>query len=121
MIDEPECDENLWFTMGSHCKGKHYLLRNAHTFVGRIDAWCPKKKVIFRIFKSEIDECSVEAKYWVQGFLAGNEPEAPRDEHGNLLEWDDPRHQEWLAAVKSFAETGYFQVSETEATPKNRT
>ncbi len=106
MNEEPEYDEKLWFTMGSHCEGKHYLLRNAHTFVGRIDAWCPHKKVIFRVSKLGIDDCSVEANYWLQGFLAGNEPDAPRDENGDYLEWDQPKHQEWLAAIQQFAKTG---------------
>ncbi|NEQ28535.1 MAG: hypothetical protein F6K28_58120 [Microcoleus sp. SIO2G3] len=62
--------------------------------------------------KSEIEECSLEARYWIQGFLAGNEPDAPVDAEGDYLSDDDPKYERWRAAVKQFPETGLWVVSE---------
>jgi hypothetical protein len=99
-------DENLWFLMGEHCEGKHFLLGNAHTFRGRMLAWCPAKERSFFVSKSEIGKCSLETKFWVKGFLAGNEPDAPTDKNQDSVTPDTEEYKNWLAAVKLFAETG---------------
>jgi hypothetical protein len=104
----PEFDEALWFTTKGHCNGKHYLLYNAHTFTGRMRAWCPHQQVGFYVSKSEIDTCSLEASYWIKGFLAGNEPDAPRSEDGDYLPDDHPALARWRAAILQFPETGYW-------------
>ena len=108
MKPEPEFDKKLWFTMGDCCPGKHYLLHNPHTFPGRMGAWCPQKKVTFCVSKSAIETCSIEAQYWVRGFLAGNEPDAPVDEHGDYVADADPQYEMWRAAIKQFPETGIW-------------
>ena len=105
----PEYDENLWFTMGDCCAGKHYLLYNSHTFPGRMGAWCPLKEVTFCVSKSEMTELSSQAVYWVKGFLAGNEPDAPTDKNGDYLPEDHPRYQHWRAEIEQFPETGYWK------------
>lgn len=108
MSENPNFDENLWFTMGSHCEGKHYLLGNPHTFVGRMWAWCPNKEVSFFVSKSGIDECSTETNYWIQGFLAGNEPEPKPDENGDV-DFESEEYKEWLKKVENFKETGNWK------------
>ena len=110
--EEPVFDENLWFILGDCCPGKHYLLYNPHTFPGRMRAWCPNKQLGFNVSKSEIKECSLEAHYWIQGFLSGNEPDAPRDENGDYLADDDPNYERWRAAIKQFPETGLWVVQD---------
>ncbi len=107
-----EFDEKLWFLMDGHCEGKHFLLGNAHTFVGRILAWCPTKERSFFVSTSEIEECSLVTRYWVKGFLCGNEPQPPRDENQDLLAPDSKEYQDWLKATKLFAETGYWNETQ---------
>lgn len=108
MKTEPIFDENLWFTMGDCCSGRHYLLYNPHTFPGRMGAWCPLKKVRFCVSKSEIEDCSLEARYWIKGFLAGNEPDAPTNDEGDYLPDDAPAFERWREAIKQFPETGIW-------------
>jgi hypothetical protein len=98
--------------MGACCPGKHYLLCNAHTFPGRMRAWCPNKQIVFSVSKSAMEDCSPEARYWVQGFLAGCEPDAPLDQKGNYLPEDDPKYERWRAAIKQFPETGIWVVQD---------
>ncbi|BCM89426.1 hypothetical protein IAD21_01272 [Abditibacteriota bacterium] len=81
--------------VGNCCSGKHYLLYNPHTFPGRMGAWCLLKRVHFCVSKSEIEDCSSEARYWIRGFLTGCEPNAPKDEEGDYLPEDDPSSQRW--------------------------
>ena len=107
-------NEKLWFTMGSHCAGKHYLLGNAHTFNGRMLAWCPLKEKSFYVSKTEMDDLSEEAQYWIKGFLSGNEPEPPVDDVGDMLAFDTPQYQFWLKATELFTETGYWYSGERQ-------
>lgn len=109
----PKYDENLWFIMGDCCTGKHYLLYNPHTFPGRMGAWCPFKQVTFCVSKSEIEEMSPEANYWIRGFLAGNEPDAPMGKNNDdYLPEDHPKYQHWRAEIERFPETGHWKYFE---------
>ena len=112
MKPEPAFDGRLWFTMGTHCSGKHYLIGNPHTFNGRMLAWCPTKQTSFFVSKLEMDDCSVEAEFWVKGFLAGNEPEPPKDENLNVVDSGSSEYQRWLKAIELFARTGYWYSGE---------
>lgn len=108
-MSEPDYDPELWFTMGPCCEGRHYLLYNPHTFPGRMGAWCPQKQTSFCVSKSEIHDCSDAARYWIQGFLRGNEPDAPTDaEDDDYLPEDHPRYQAWRAAILQFPDTGIW-------------
>jgi len=111
----PEFDPHLWFTYGDCCPGRHYLLHAAHTVPGRMRAWCPTERVVFSLSKPAIDDCSPEARYWIMGFLAGNEPDAPRDDDGDYLPADDPRYRRWQAAIREFGRTGVWDVSGAES------
>jgi hypothetical protein len=73
-----------------------------------MEAWCPNKKVDLCASKSEMTDCSIEARYWIQGFLSGNEPDAPVDELGDYLPDDYPKREKWRAAVRQFPETGLW-------------
>jgi hypothetical protein len=98
--DEPTIDERLWFE--ADCGGRDFLLGKAGwTFRGRMSAWCPKKKVSYRVSLSEMGTMSDETRYFVRGFLAGNAPNWPKN--------DDPDDfNAWLAATSRFQETGYW-------------
>ena len=65
-------DPNLWF-YHKGCVDKHYLIGNPQTFYGRMFAFCPKKNITLCVSESEICEMSTESKYWIIGFLSGNE------------------------------------------------
>ena len=70
-------DEDLWFTCSLDPTERDYLVGNAHTFLGRISAYCRRKQgsPYYYVSASEIlDNCSDESRRWVQGFLAGQEP-----------------------------------------------
>ena len=105
---EVEYDEALWVTM-DHCKGKHYILGNPHTFPGRILLWCPKKERSFFGSKKDFSQVSKVAKYWIQGFLAGNEPYAPTDADGDV-NFESKEYAAWEEKVKEFHKTGYWYV-----------
>lgn len=105
--DAPELDPDLWFTT-EHCEVRHYILGSAHTFRGRLSAWCPSKQRSFCVSKSEIRDCSRETSYFLKGFLSGQEAEAPGNEEGDLLPPDDPEYQAWARAAELFRQTGHW-------------
>ena len=107
-MDAPDHDPQLWFTHGDCCPGRHYLLHSAHTVPGRMRAWCPTEGVTFSISKPAIGDCSEQARYWIAGFLAGSEPDAPRDEEGDYLPDEDPRQRRWQQAIVDYANTGVW-------------
>lgn len=98
----------LWFTH-EKCEGEHYLIGNPHTFPGRMLAWCPCKERFFYVSKSEIIDLSDEAKYWIEGFLHGNEPEPPTNGEG---EGDSDVYREWLDECSRFQQLGHWQHPE---------
>jgi hypothetical protein len=70
-----EPDPLLWFE--APCGGRDLLAGNGGTFHGRMRAWCPDKQVSYNVSLAEIGQMSHEARYWVAGFLAGNQPGPP--------------------------------------------
>ena len=105
--DSLEIDADLWVLL-HRCPGKHYLLYNPHTFVGRIAVYCESKNRIANISKAEIAETSREAGYWLKGFFAGCEPDCPKTEDGDILPDDDSSVIEWRAAIKEFPQSGLW-------------
>lgn len=94
-------DENLWF-IGS-CGGRDLLIGNGHTFIGRMKAWCPQKRVSYNVSLGEIREMSLESRYFIRGFLSGSEPHWPSNENGNV---DDMDLAAWVSATRRFRQTG---------------
>ena len=109
MTDIPkDIDKALWVELFGCEFGRHYLGYNPHTFHGRISAWCPKDGQWHKISKSEIANCSNEAKYWISGYLCGNEPSPPSPFVGD----HDPDFRLWQSSILHFHKSGYWN-SET--------
>mgnify|MGYP001043981856 CR=1 FL=1 len=106
MTNKIEFDENLWFNHKG-CEGKHYLIGNPHTFHGRIYAWCPKKGIGFCVSISEIERMSDYSKYWIQGYLNGNQPEPPTDSSGDV-NFESSEYKKWMKSIQLFTLTGYW-------------
>lgn len=111
--DSLEIDADLWVLLHG-CPGKHYLLYNPHTFVGRVAVYCESKNRIANISRTEIIEASRESRYWLKGFLAGCEPDCPKNEDGDPLPSDDPRVIEWRAAIQEFPQSGLWHSGQRQ-------
>ena len=93
-----DVDLDLAF-MGTHCGGGHFLVGNAHTFTGRMAAWCQDQQTEIAVSFSEMTYASPGARFWVKGFLSGSEPAPP--------ESDNPAAEpEWEAARREYRSTG---------------
>lgn len=101
---KPIVDATLWF-VPSDCEGKHYLVGNPHTFRGRMSAWCPTKQTYYFVSASQIREASPEARAWVAGFLAGNEPRPPQD-YDDQSDFGSAEYSRWMEQVEAFRRTG---------------
>ena len=73
-------------------------------------AWCPTKQSSFFISLSEINECSAEARYWIEGYLHGNEPEPPIDKDGDV-DFDSEDYRSWLKQCEAFRSDGRWSDS----------
>jgi hypothetical protein len=80
---------------------------NGGTFPGRMAAWCPEGQVGYNVSLAEMGEMSREARYYVAGFLAGNQPGPPPPpgpdddiDPGDLAAWQvaTSRSAQWLLA-----------------------
>ncbi len=103
-------DEKLWVEAGGY-KGRLYPSHNPHTFPGRIGAWLAADDVYVTISKNEITECSEEARYWIDGFLVGNEADADEMFGAAMLHDaldDDPRWERWRGALAQFRRSGVW-------------
>jgi hypothetical protein len=97
-----EPDPRLWFE-AKWCGGRDFLFHvGAHTFLGRMMAWCPDRAQSYRVSLDEMGVMSDEAKYFVLGFLAGNEPPPPNDSSDIA----DPDQTAWRMATARFRLTG---------------
>lgn len=103
----PDHDPELWFE--ASCGGRDVLLGNAHTFVGRMSAWCPRERVSYNVSLSELGEMSVPARYWVRGFLHGAEPDEPEYDPPSQLPAEELAA--WEAALAQFRRTGDWSAS----------
>lgn len=91
-----DVDERLWIRT-ARCEGQDFLWGNSHTFLGRMEAYCPHRQHDFSVSKYEVTESSSEAAMWMEGFLRGNEPSPPED---------DDATPAWLAEYAEFHRTG---------------
>ena len=105
-----EMDEDLWIRTPA-CEERDYLVGNSHTFPGRMAGYCPMRGIGFSVSLDEIEEMSPEAARWIEGFLAGNEPD-PDEMFGPGIhdaDQSDPRWQRWRHAVAEFRSTGRWR------------
>lgn len=96
-----EVDERLRFE--AYCGGRDFIVGNPHTFPGRMAAWCPHDRAGYCVSLGEIATMSDESRYFIAGFLAGNEPEPPTDDEG---ESDEADQVAWQSARRRFRRTG---------------
>ena len=80
-----------------------YLLDGA----GRMSAWCPDTQVSYNVSLAEMGQMSQEARYYVTGFLAGNQPEPPPLSDLDA-EIDPGDLTAWKAAAARFRRTGLW-------------
>ena len=100
-LEEP--DPLLWFE--APCGGRDLLTGSGGTYPGRMSAWCPDKKVGYNVSLAAMGQMSQQARYYVAGFLAGNQPGPPTPaEPGADAEPDDLTA--WRAATGRFRRTG---------------
>ncbi|MCK4499627.1 hypothetical protein KAU11_03975 [Candidatus Babeliales bacterium] len=59
--------------------------------------------------KEEFSQVSQAAKYWIQGFLVGNEPCAPINADGDV-NFESKEYAAWEEKIKELHETGYWYV-----------
>jgi hypothetical protein len=108
-VQEPEHaqapDPLLWFE--APCGGRDQLVGSGDTYPGRMAAWCPDKQVSYNVSLAEMGQMSQQARYYVAGFLAGNQPGPPPPpdpdsgiEAGDLTAW--------TAATSRFRRTGLW-------------
>ena len=105
-------DKKIWFEHKG-CEGKHFMIGNPHTFSGRMYAWCPKKEKSFFVSKSEIADMSLECKYWIKGFLSGNQPKPPVNSEGDV-DFESDEYKQWIIKIDEFEKTGDWQLEEYE-------
>jgi hypothetical protein len=103
MAPPPDLDRALWFEPGCCADGRHYVHYNSHTFPGRMGAYCEAHDRTFSVWLPEIERSSPEARYWIRGFLAGNEPPRPLDADGyEIDDLEDVRWVAWREAIDHF-------------------
>lgn len=101
LLTVDDVDERLWFD--APCGRRDFVVGNGHTFPGRLAAWCPHDEVGYNVSLGEMGTMSEECRYFVAGFLAGNEPGYPVDDEG---ESDEADMIAWRSATRRFRRTG---------------
>ena len=108
-VPEPEQagepDPLLWFE--APCGGRDLLAGNGGTYPGRMAAWCPAKKVSYNVSLAEMGQMSQQARYYVAGFLAGNQPGPPPPPDPDT-DIDPGDLTAWKAAAGRFRRTGLW-------------
>ncbi len=49
-----------------------------------------------------------EVRYWIKGFLTGNQPPRPKDQEGDLLPENHPTYKKWESNVAKFLKNGFW-------------
>ncbi|MGM1047781.1 MAG: hypothetical protein ACQEXX_16795 [Bacillota bacterium] len=84
--------------------------------MGEYQRYCPQKDVFFNVSLGEIGDMPLNTKYWIKGFLSGNEPSPPVDEEGDIYR---PIHEDnihWDKSVALFHKTGSWYSDERNCT-----
>jgi hypothetical protein len=105
----PEADERRWVVVQGF-DGRCYVIGNCHTFRGRMACWSESTGQTFAFSQSEVLDASDMSRAWIDGFLAGNEPQ-PEEMFGiGIYDADDsdPRWSRWRDAVRQFRATGHW-------------
>ena len=70
-----EPDPLPWFE--APCRGRDLLAGNGGAYPRRMLAWCPARQISYNVSRAEMGQMSQQARYYVAGFLAGNQPGPP--------------------------------------------
>jgi hypothetical protein len=70
-------------------------------------AWCPHEQLGYNVSLAEMGQMSQEARYWVAGFLAGNQLGPPPPPHFDA-DTDPGDLIAWRAATGRFRRTGLW-------------
>lgn len=102
-------DPALWVEL-TDSDVRWYVCGNPHTFPGRFDVWSPDLDVALTISKDEVVAASDPARYWIEGFLHGNEPSIYEflglDPATAEIDDADPGWARWRQALEEFRRTG---------------
>lgn len=109
IVEGVSTNEELWVEAGDF--GRCRLDGNAHTFPGRIRAWSETLDAWVTISRSDVREATPEAWAWIEGFLAGHEPELHEflgidAIEGERLSDEDSAHEWYRGALDHFHRTG---------------
>jgi hypothetical protein len=99
-------DPVLWVELAAR-PGRWTIHYNPHTHPGRFAVVDADDNAIYAS-RGDVTACSLEARYWLDGFLRGSEPDAERMFGPDIWEsdGDDPRWVRWRAALDQFRRTG---------------
>jgi hypothetical protein len=103
-------DQELWVETNGF--GRCRLDGNAHTFPGRISAWSEALAEWVTIDRRDVRNASAEAWAWIDGFLAGNEPELHEFlgvEPHEAMDADEATEKRWQSTLQEFHRTGVLQ------------
>ena len=103
-----DLDPALWIEVKG-VSGRCYLFGNPHTFRGRMYAYSEDLATDLAVSKSQIRDASPEARYWIAGFLVGNEPseiEALGDDESVDAE---VRTRRWQEMCADFRRSGFWR------------
>ena len=105
-----ETHPDLWVEVADY-PGRLHIMGNPHTFPGRVTAWSFERNESLYFSKDDVTEASEAARWWLDGYLHGSEPEFEEYfaiEAGDMGDVDeaDPRWAEWRAALEEFRATG---------------
>ena len=106
----PAQDPELWVT-SDYCPDRDWLIEgNAHTHPGRLAIWCPHRGGGYNLSRDEIRETSVAGRYWIRGFVVGNEPNSPLDDDGFPIDETSADYQAWESARLEYLRQGVWPV-----------
>src|SRR5258708_24230173 len=72
IMEKSVLDRRLWVVLFDDTKG--ILVGNPHTYPGRFNVWSMQDNEAITCSLEDIREASPEARLWLEGYLAGNEP-----------------------------------------------
>lgn len=109
-MTDAEQDPLLW-VVSAFCSERDWLVEgNPHTHPGRLAIWCPHTGTGYNLSKDEVRETSTEGRYWIRGFVVGNEPNSPLDKHGYEKSETSKAFRAWDAARPVYLASGHWPV-----------
>jgi hypothetical protein len=103
-----EIDLSLWVELVDS-DVRWYICGNPHTFPGHFDVWSPDLDRNLTVSKSDVAQSSEPARWWIEGFLHGNEPSITEylglPDDADVAD-DDPAWEDWKQALDQYRRSG---------------